>query len=202
MNLSELKDKSSKVFYEIEANKKILDRTRKELEDTTNQMRLLELAGNTLKTLGETQRQKTTETFERVVTLALKEVFDSNYQFKIEVTSDKRVSTKFKLIDGENELDLMSAVGGGIVNVVALVLKVLILASVRPKRSQLLFLDESLNNVSVDYRPRVAKLLKSFSEQLGIQILLVTHAPEFSEVADVVYELSKTPEGTIATRIS
>jgi len=196
-----LKDRVKNVSYQVEANKALLERTRKDLEECSNQMTSLELASTLLKTIGEQQREKTITTFERVVTLALKEIFDSEYIFKIEVTSDKRVSTKFKLIKGELELDLMTAVGGGIINVVAFVLKVLILASVRPKRQQIMFLDETFNNVSVEYRPKVAKLLKSFSEQLGIQFVLVTHQPEFLETADKVYELSKTSEGTIATRI-
>src|SRR5882724_7193758 len=182
-----LKDRVKNVSYQVEANKALLERTRKDLEECSNQMTSLELASTLLKTIGEQQREKTITTFERVVTLALKEIFDSEYIFKIEVTSDKRVSTKFKLIKGELELDLMTAVGGGIINVVAFVLKVLILASVRPKRQQIMFLDETFNNVSVEYRPKVAKLLKSFSEQLGIQFVLVTHQPEFLETADKVY---------------
>ena len=159
------------------------------------------MAGSVLKTIGESQREKTIGVFERVITLALKEIFDSTYSFKIEVVSDKRVSTKFKLIQGDMELDLLTAVGGGIINVVSFVLKVLILASVRPKRQQVMYLDEQFNNVSADYRPKVAKLLKSFSEQLGIQFTIITHQQEFSDEADVVYNLTKGEDGTVVTRV-
>jgi DNA repair exonuclease SbcCD ATPase subunit len=201
MVLEDLKDRINKASYQIEANKKLLDKTRKDLAECEDQMNSLILAGNLLKTIGEQQREKTISTFERVITLALKEIFDSEYTFKIEVVADKRVSTKFKLIKGDMEMELLTAVGGGVVNVVSFVLKVLILASVRPKRQQIMFLDEQFNNVSADYRPRVAKLLKSFSDQLGIQFVLITHQQEFTDAADVVYNLCKGQEGTIVTRV-
>ncbi len=201
MALKEVEDRLNRTLYQIDANIDLLRRTQCDLETCTDQMNSLTLAGNLLKTIGETQREKTISTFERVVTLALKEIFDSEYVFKIEVVADKRVSTKFKLVKGTEEMELLNAVGGGIINVVSFVLKVLILASVRPKRQQIMFIDEAFNNVSADYRPRVAKLLKSFSEQLGIQFTLITHQKEFEDEADVVYTLSKGIEGTIVNRI-
>jgi DNA repair exonuclease SbcCD ATPase subunit len=201
MGLEELKERVKAASYQIEANNKLLGRAQKDLENCSDQMSSLILAGNLLKTIGEQQREKTISTFERVVTLALKEIFDSEYQFKIEVTADKRVSTKFKLVKGSEEMDLLTAVGGGVVNVVSFVLKVLILASVRPKRQQVMYLDEQFNNVSADFRPKVAKLLKSFSEQLGIQFVLITHQQEFTDEADVVYNLTKGDDGTLVTRV-
>jgi DNA repair exonuclease SbcCD ATPase subunit len=201
LHLNQLQDRVKSVSYQIEANKKVLEKARKELEECNDTINSLNLAGQLLKTIGEQQREKTIATFERVVTLALKEIFDSEYNFKIEVTADKRVSTKFKLTKGDMELDLIDAVGGGVVNVVSFVLKVLILASVRPKRQQIMFLDEQFNNVSADYRPRVANLLKSFSEQLGIQFVLITHQQEFTDAADVVYNLSRGEDGTVVTRL-
>jgi DNA repair exonuclease SbcCD ATPase subunit len=201
MVLEDLKDRVKNASYQIEANKKLLDKTRKDLVECEDQMNSLILAGNLLKTIGEQQREKTISTFERVITLALKEIFDSEYTFKIEVVADKRVSTKFKLIKGDMEMELLTAVGGGVVNVVSFVLKVLILSSVRPKRQQVMFLDEQFNNVSEDYRPRVANLLKSFSDHLGMQFTLITHQQEFTDAADVVYNLSKGQDGTIVTRV-
>jgi DNA repair ATPase RecN len=196
-----LRERIQKSGYRLEAELAVLERTRRELQECNDQLETLNQACVVLKTVGEQQREKTVSTFERVVTLALKEIFDSPYAFKIEVTSDKRVQTKFKLLHGEEELDLMTAVGGGILNVVSFVLKVLILASIRPRRQQIMYLDEQFNNVSADYRPRVAKLLKSFSEQLGMQFVMITHQSEFAAEADIVYHLSKGSDGTEATRI-
>lgn len=199
--LSDIYGRLFKVSAQIDANMEVLSKYYKELAVLEDQINNLSLAGSVLKTIGESQREKTIGVFERVITLALKEIFDSTYSFKIEVVSDKRVSTKFKLIQGDMELDLLTAVGGGIINVVSFVLKVLILASVRPKRQQVMYLDEQFNNVSADYRPKVAKLLKSFSEQLGIQFTIITHQQEFSDEADVVYNLTKGEDGTVVTRV-
>ena len=160
MGLAELTDRVKSASYQIEANKKLLEKAQRDFDECSNQMNSLVLAGNLLKTIGEQQREKTISTFERVITLALKEIFDSEYTFKIEVVADKRVSTQFRLVKGQEEMDLLTAVGGGVVNVVSFVLKVLILASVRPKRQQVMYLDEQFNNVSADFRPKVAKLLR------------------------------------------
>jgi hypothetical protein len=34
-----------------------------------------------------------------------------------------------------------------------------------------------------------------------MQFVLITHAPEFESEADVVYNLTRSPDGTIATRV-
>lgn len=198
-----LKERINKLSYEIKANKSVLDKTRIDLKSCEDRNQLLNLASEVLKRIGDQKKQKTVEIFERVITAAIKEAFGFDYSFVIDINSDgKRVSTKFKLINPEgNELDIMDSVGGGLIDVISFVLRVLILASAKPKRSQVMFLDESFRCVSVEYRPKVATLLKSLSKRLGMQFLLVTHQSELLEAADVAYQLEKTPEGTIARKL-
>lgn len=201
--LENLKERINQVSYEVKANKSLLDKTRQDLKECEDKVTILGLASEVLKRIGDQKKQKTVEIFERVTTAAIKEAFGFDYNFVIEINSEgKRVSTKFKLINPEgNELDIMDSVGGGLIDVISFVLRVLILASARPKRSQVMFLDESFRCVSAEYRPKVATLLKSLSKRLGIQFLIVTHQQELLEAADVAYQLEKTPEGTIAKRI-
>jgi len=48
-------------------------------------------------------------------------------------------------------------------------------------------LDEPFRFVSESYRPRIKAVVENLAEKMGIQILLVTHAPEL--VAGKVIEL-------------
>lgn len=201
--LEDVKTRINQISYEIKANKNVLDKTRADLKVCEDNIRLLGLASEVLKRIGDQKKKKTVEIFEKVTTAAIKEAFGFDYNFVIDINSEnKRVSTKFKLVNQDgNELDIMDGVGGGLIDVISFVLRVLILASARPKRSQVMFLDESFRCVSAEYRPKVATLLKSLSKRIGIQFLLVTHQTELLEAADVAYQLEKTPEGTIARKL-
>jgi ABC-type molybdenum transport system ATPase subunit/photorepair protein PhrA len=57
----------------------------------------------------------------------------------------------------------------------------------RPQPRRLLVLDEPFRFVSESYRPRIKAVVENLAEKMGIQILLVTHAPEL--VAGKVVEL-------------
>ncbi|VVB50686.1 Uncharacterised protein [uncultured archaeon] len=197
MPLAELEAKIQSMAYDVKANKALLDKSRTELQGLQEQMKVLEQAGETLKRIGEQKKKATIEMFERVVTMAVKEVFGFDYKFVIEVSAEKKVLTKFKLLQNDGlELDIMTSCGGGVVDVVAFVLKALMLASIRPQREPIMFLDESFSHVSSEYVPKVAMLLKSLSEQLNMRFLLVTHQHAFLEVATNGYSLVKTAKGT------
>jgi DNA repair exonuclease SbcCD ATPase subunit len=201
--MENVKQKINQLAYEIGANLNVLNKTRQDLKDCEDKISLLFLSGEVLKVIGDRKKQQTIEIFERVVTSAISEVFGFNYKFVIDLdSSGKRVTTKFKLVNAEgNELDIMGSCGGGLIDIISLVLRVLILVSAKPKRNRVLFLDESLKHLSADYRPKAATLLKSLSKQLGIQIFLVSHQQEMLETADIAYELVKTNDGVTARRL-
>jgi len=201
MTMQELGSKLTELQYTIKSNKIVLDRARKELLETKELIGVLDQANTVLKVIGENKKRATIEMFERVVTASLKEVFDFDYRFIIEVSSDKKILTKFKLRQPNGlELDVMDSCGGGVVDVVSFVLKALMLASIRPKRTQVMFLDESFSRVSSDYVPKVADLLVSLSKQLNMKFLLVTHQTYFLEVATHGYEISKQGNEVIFNR--
>lgn len=201
--LDEVIKRINSLSYDIQANKKVLDKARSDLKTNEDQINLIGLASEVLKRIGDQKKQVTVEVFERVITAAIKEVFGFDYKFVILFDSEgKRVSTKFKLIDvNNNELDILDSVGGGLVDIISFTLRVLILASAKPKRSQILFMDENFRCVSPQYREKVGALLKSLAEKLNMQFVLITHQEELLQSADIAYELSKTENGTIARKL-
>lgn len=103
------------------------------------------------------------------------------------------------LPDGSSiETDVMSARGGGVAAVVGLLLRVVLILLTRQtgqKVSSTLVLDESLAMLSADRLEAASAFLRTLVDSANLQIVMVTHQDPLSENADVVYRLSRNPEG-------
>lgn len=110
-----------------------------------------------------------------VVTRCLEAVFDDAYHLVIEFTR-KRNRTEAVIQFERNGMlvDPMSASGGGVVDVAAFALRVACL-TLQKDLEQVLVLDEPFKFLSKEYRPRVRQLLETLSQELGVQILMITH---------------------------
>lgn len=121
-----------------------------------------------------------------LVTLCLRTVFDEPYTFDIQFER-KRGRTEARLIfvrDGQ-EVDPMTASGGGVVDVAAFGLRLACLSLGSSRRT--LVLDEPFKFVSENYRERLGLLVTDLAEKLGLQFIIVTHIPELvlGEVVEV-----------------
>lgn len=115
-----------------------------------------------------------------VVTRCLEAVFDDPYEFCI-VFEQKRGHTEARLVfvrDGQ-ELDPMSASGGGVIDVASFALRLSCLMLSKPPLRRFLCLDEPFKFVSEEYRERVRVLLETLPKELGVQIIMITHITEF-----------------------
>lgn len=112
-----------------------------------------------------------------VVTRCLKTIFgDDAYDFMIRFES-KRGQTEAQLMlvrDGV-EIEPMEAAGGGVVDVAAFALRLACLVLSRPPVRRLLLLDEPFKFVSMGYREQIRGLLLGLAEEMGVQIIMVTH---------------------------
>lgn len=114
-----------------------------------------------------------------VVSRCLEAVFEEPYEFKIHFER-KRGRTEARLVferDGM-EIDPMSASGGGIIDVAAFALRLSCLSLSQPPLRRFIVLDEPFRFLSEEYRDRAKILLESLAEEMGIQILLITHMIE------------------------
>ena len=121
-----------------------------------------------------------------VVTKCLKAVFDDPYEFRIEFER-KRGKTEAKLRFSRDGLDVdpLTASGGGMIDVAAFALRAACVLLHRPRLSRVIVLDEPFKFVSEHYRENVRAMLESMSEDLGIQIIMVTHIKEL-ETGNVI----------------
>jgi DNA repair exonuclease SbcCD ATPase subunit len=115
-----------------------------------------------------------------LVTRCLEAVFDHPYSFHIHFERI-RGKTEARLVfeRGGVELEGLDSVGGGVIDVAAFALRLACLSLTRPRPRMALFLDEPFRFVSANYRPRVAELLETLSQELSLQVLLVTHDADF-----------------------
>ncbi len=115
-----------------------------------------------------------------VVSSCLKGVFgEEAYKFEIEFLK-KRGRTEARLYFTRNgkELDPLGSSGGGVIDVTSLALRVASLILAKPPLRRLLVLDEPLKHLSENYRGKAKELLEKISQEMQIQIIMVTHSEE------------------------
>jgi DNA repair exonuclease SbcCD ATPase subunit len=120
-----------------------------------------------------------------LVTTSLAAVFEDPYNFKVAFEM-KRDKTECQLLferDGE-AFKPMDSSGGGPIDISSIALR-LSAWSIKKTRPVIL-LDEPCKFVSRDRLPYVLDMIRLLNEKLGIQIVMVTHIPEFKEVAEQI----------------
>lgn len=147
-----------------------------------------EQAREAAQAIAEEVQRKAHARISRAATACLEAVFgEDSYELRIEFERKRgRTEARAVLVDSEgHELSPMGAVGGGVVDVVSLALRLTALRLARPARRQLLVLDEPLKHLSRDRRPAARELIRQIAEEDGVQVILVTHQPEL-ELGQVV----------------
>jgi len=146
-----------------------LTRDTRTLERTQDAQEILQL-------IAQAVQQKAHERISKVVSSCLSTVFDDPYEFHI-VFERKRGRTEASLRFRRRGLDVdpLTASGGGMIDVAAFALRVACLMLHRPRLSKVVVLDEPFRFVSLQYQENVRSMLEGLAEDLGIQILQVTH---------------------------
>jgi len=99
---------------------------------------------------------------------------------------NNRISMKFALEQDGFEGDPLCSYGGGAAVVISLILRLSIMQ--RLGLGNLLILDESMVALANTYVPNAASFIRQLSEKTGVNILMVTHNPEFLNGAHTAYE--------------
>lgn len=126
---------------------------------------------------------------ESIITDGLRRVFGNNQLgLVIEKNETKRgINYKIQVKKGETIGNPMDSFGGGVQNVVAFLLRLILIK--RFKLAKFLALDEQFSNVSPQYQPKVTQLLKTLTG-MGFTIFTVSHQPSITGGADSIYELT------------
>lgn len=111
-----------------------------------------------------------------IVSHALEAVFDEPYTFKINFEKKRgRTEASLTFTRNGNEVDPMTASGGGVVDVAAFALRLSCIMLSRPPVRRLLVLDEPWKFLSADRRPRLRALVETLADKMDCQFVIVTH---------------------------
>lgn len=171
--LNELRSAYAVAVKQASEEKKILQYLRR-------RVRVLSEAQQIVQVVAETLQNQVHARVASVVTKCLQSVFDDPYEFSIRFER-KRGKTEAKLVlsrDGLELTDPLNEAGLGVVEVAAFALRVVALILTMPPKRRLLVLDEPFRFVSREYRRAVRDVVVDLSREMGVQVVMVTHAKE------------------------
>ena len=132
-----------------------------------------------------------------IVTKALTQVLGDGYKFNLDfdIKYNKLATDMYLEKDGKR-YDLKRDNGDGVVDIVALALRVAILCLDRRKLRRLLILDEPCGAVSINYQPVLGKMIKQLSDMLDLQVIMVASHGSNMQIPDAkVFDSNEFTEG-------
>lgn len=136
----------------------------------------------------------------QLVSEAIHAVFENPYDFKIDFVN-RRNQTECDLYVTRNNIDRhpLQSNGGGLADVISTALRAtfLTLSGTRP----VLLLDEPFKFLSEDLQSHCCTMLKVISQDLGIQIIMVSHLNEMRDVADAIINVTQIDGVSTITKV-
>ncbi len=176
MTMSDEKEIIDGIVSQLDYLRKTKEHEKIELEETQITLKHAMEAQEILQHLAQAVQQQAHAKINEVVSSCLSAVFDDPYEFKI-VFERKRGKTEahLRFVRRGLDADPLTASGGGVVDVAAFALRVACLMLHRPRLSPVIVLDEPFRFVSAQYRANVRSMLEQLSEDLRVQVIMVTH---------------------------
>lgn len=132
--------------------------------------------------IAQAMQQRAHRRIAEVVSRCLLAVFDDPYEFKIR-WDRKRGKTEAVLMFARGGVELddpLNEVGGGVVDVASLALRLAKMLMEKPLSRRLLVLDEPFRNVrGEENRKRTRQLLEELASEMGFQFIINTDVPAF-----------------------
>ena len=170
----------------------------------SNRMANTEKAVYLLQKYSEDQQAMLASRVEDIVTAGLRAVFqNSNLVFKLHYSESKKgikkspevtMSVLYDHGDSQVSGDLRQSFGGGLAVVAAALLNVIVVLQLAPRVQPVVLWDEPLKDLSPPYegqdattsgyRERMADFLRTLVDETDLQIIMVSHEPEYGRVAD------------------
>jgi DNA repair exonuclease SbcCD ATPase subunit len=151
----------------------------------------LEMAKSYVIKIGDKTRKEVNNFIEDTVTFAIQTVYGEEYKFVAQFNYDKRDQFEIQWFIDRNGVLLeprKDTISGGLTDITAFSLRLVIHALEEPDPAPILIMDEPFKNVSKKYIPLVSKMIKEISELLSLQIIMCSHTDELIEQADnIIY---------------
>lgn len=180
-----------------------LEQKKFDLKKVEERLKNLEQAQIFLQTVAQETQEKLKFEIEDITNLALETCFPGEYEFEIQFNI-ARGKTEAKLLFKDQrsgkELDPMECSGGGVVDLACFALRIASYA-LESGTDNVIILDEPFRFLSRDLQQRAGEILKTLSDKMNLQIIMVTHIGEFIDIADKVFEVKKNNEGVSEIKV-
>ena len=173
------------------------------LDNLNGRIKLLEQAQVFLQKIAQSTQEKLKMNIEDIVNLALETCFPNEYKFQLQFNIARGKTDAELLFLSQKTgrpIDPMNCAGGGVVDLTAFALRIASYA-LEQGTDNVIILDEPMKFVSKDLQTRVGDILKTLSEKLNLQIIMVTHINEMIDIADKVFEVKKNPDGRSVVKV-
>jgi len=132
-----------------------------------------------------------------MVTEALQLVFGADYVFEIQTEIVRnQPETRFFVVENGIRLPTKEdAVGGGMLDLISMVLRVVVWSIHEHRTRPVMLLDEPGKNLDRNKIDQFVEMIKKFHELLGIQFIIVTHDNKIIEMADRAFRVTRS-DGT------
>lgn len=126
-----------------------------------------------------------------ISSLALEAIFGEDaYKLKVDfVQRRNKMECDLLFVRDENEIDPLTATGGGAVDVAAFALRVASWSMQYPHTRPTIILDEPFKNLDKVRQVRASQMIKQLADQLGLQFIIVTHEKVLIEYADKAFQV-------------
>lgn len=200
-------DKIKQLFLQSKGMLKQIDsdllRNKNYLDNLNKRIKLLEQAQVFLQKIAQDTQSNLKFQIEDIVNLALETCFPNEYKFQLQFNI-ARGKTDAELVFLSQKtgrpIDPMNASGGGVVDLTSFALRIASYA-LEQGIDNVIILDEPFRFISRDLQVRAGEILKTLSEKLGLQILMVTHIGEMIDIADKVFEVKKNSDGRSIVKV-
>lgn len=190
MTLTNLQNK----YNQLQGKKDYLEKEIKVLEmkivKGRRQVTLLEKAIAFVQEIGLKTQQQLQFHISDIVSVALHSVFNEPYTFEAQF-EQRRSKTECHLLfeRGGSRVSPIDAAGGGAVDVASFALRV-VSYCLKPNR-KVLILDEPFRYLSRDLQSNAGEVLKKLSNDLNLQIIMVTHEEQLMDFGDKIFKVSQ-----------
>lgn len=174
-----------------------LEQKKTDLAYNQKRLKLIEEGQVFLQKVAQETQEHLRFQIEDIVNLALETCFPGEYIFQIQFNVSRgKTDAELVFIDQRSgkPIDPMEASGGGVVDLTCFALRIASYA-LESGTDNLIILDEPFRFLSRDLQARAGEILKTLSEKMNLQIILVSHIPELIDVADKIFTVKKNIKG-------
>lgn len=162
---------------------------KKSMEEKKKQVEKLVKARWVLTEVAKITQSRFKERVESLATLAIQSVFGGWCRFVLEFERKRnKLECRPVVMEGDNEFDIKEDMGGSIVDILALALKIVMWSLEKPRSRPVLIYDEPMPNMG-ELIGVAGKIFGEISHELGLQLIIVTHSEELAAVGDRVYQV-------------